>query len=108
MIFQKLYREFVGLYLSNLSLPMVFKPRSKVTVVFILVMVFLSILFNLGLYKHFNSSLTYLLVFGSIFNLFFLIFNFIVRFYNVFYKSINYFYSVYKKAGLKKVLILKF
>lgn len=101
-IIPKIYREFVGLYLSNLSLPMVFKPNSKLTVVFILVMVFLSVLFNLGIYKHFNSGITYMLVFASIFNLFFLKFNFIVRFYNVFFKSIIYFYSVYKNVGLKK------
>lgn len=99
MIIQKIYREFVGLYLSNLSLPMVFKPSSKATVIFILTMIIFTILFNLGLYKNFNSSITYMLVCGSIFNLFFLKFNFIVRFYNVFYKSIHYFYNLYKNAG---------
>lgn len=101
---QKIYREVVGLYLSNLSLPMVFKPSSKVTVVFILIMVILSVLFNLGVYSYFNSSVTYLFVFASIFNLFYLKFNFIVRFYNVFYKSIIYFYKNSNKIKVRVMI----
>nr|YP_010697837.1 hypothetical protein P1S03_mgp08 [Porodaedalea chrysoloma]WCF76798.1 hypothetical protein [Porodaedalea chrysoloma] len=94
----KIYREIVELYLSILSLPMVYRPKSKNVLYFILVMLLFSIVFNTGLYLYFNSTLLYLFVYASVFNIFFLKFNFIIRIFNVFYKSIIYFYNIYRNG----------
>ena len=83
--------EFFELYLSNLSLPMVYRVKSKMFLVMILIMMVFSILFNLGIGKYINNNLIYLFVYSVILNILFLKFNFMIRIYNVFFRSIGYF-----------------
>ena len=90
-ILKNLYQKVIGLYLSNLSLPMVYRVKSIPIVIFILGMVVLSILFNMGIYKHIQSNVVYVFVYASVLNLFFLKFNFLVRMFNVFVRSVVYF-----------------
>lgn len=105
--FKNVYEELVKLYLSNLSLPMVFKPKSISVLLLILIFILLSILFNMGMYYHYtNSDILYILMFASIINLLFLKFNFVIRTFNVF-KSIFYFYNLNKIVKVEGKLSIK-
>lgn len=90
---KNLYLNIIELYLSILSLPMVYRPKNHLIVSIIIIMVTMSILFNSGLYLYFHRSLICLFVSASILNIFFLKFNFIIRCYSVFCKSLIYFYK---------------
>lgn len=95
---KKIIKQIVEIYLSILSLPMVYKSRSKLVLVLILAVVISSIIFNSGLYGYINSDYAYLFVSAAVLNIFFLKFNFIIRLFNVFYKSIIYFYNIYRNG----------
>nr|YP_010455130.1 hypothetical protein NYK79_mgp18 [Porodaedalea mongolica]UUA03972.1 hypothetical protein [Porodaedalea mongolica]WCF76739.1 hypothetical protein [Porodaedalea mongolica] len=101
---KKIIKQIVEIYLSILSLPMVYKSRSKLVLVLILAVVISSIIFNSGLYGYINSDYAYLFVSAAVLNIFFLKFNFIIRIFNVFYKSIIYFYNTYRGDNINKIV----
>lgn len=91
-------KSCIEIYLSILSLPMIYRARSKSVLILIILMILLSFVFSSGLYNYINSNLIYLFVYSSVINVFFLKFNFIIRIFNVFYRSVIYFYKTTSKT----------
>ena len=59
----KTQKKFIELYLSMLTLPTVYKPKSKVMFCFILIITIFTVIFNFGLYVYLHSNLVYLFVY---------------------------------------------
>nr|YP_010455095.1 hypothetical protein NYK79_mgp53 [Porodaedalea mongolica]UUA03937.1 hypothetical protein [Porodaedalea mongolica]WCF76697.1 hypothetical protein [Porodaedalea mongolica] len=104
-VVKNIFKQIIETYLSILSLPMVYRSKSKLIIVLILVMVISSIVFNSGLYNSVSSNYGYLFVSATVLNIFFLKFNFIIRLFNVFYKSVIYFYAAYRNGNSNNKIV---